>query len=267
MMVLTVNILISFITFFVTAMIYHYETTATFVAVGIGCLAYLVKIRIRVSDQLLKAKLLIHSVIDEEHSKFEDIDEKGEHYKQKIQDLADNVYIPEMIYVWRQMKTPCIPKQLYEDCMKKICPVARVRVRLLIKVILLGIFVAFITRAMIIVGMVEKDSGDNISSIELILTLVASTVPSFLESFEYAHESDVRELKKKEIIKLYIGFFLDDYPFFNNYKDIYKALKVDLGLADDDDKGICTKQKHSCVEQVQDGLQGGLHGGLLSGEE
>ena len=207
LLILSLKIYLLFIFFTVTALIFHYSVTIGVFSIAAGVVGFLASLATQMRGVYLSDKTLIHGVISAIHdNKKRDVLKKLNGEKKGQSEQKAVTFVPELVWWWKQEKWNCIPLKLYQDIVKKIRPLGGQRVQILIKVVILVTFVAFISTVMDTLGMNNFDSS--FDAMQMILTVVAVTAPALIARFQTTQSKALLEDQKKGIVREVIDEFL-----------------------------------------------------------
>jgi hypothetical protein len=141
----TISIYSRFLLYIITATVKNYQLTLTIFGVLAGILAFVLQIRSKVRNTYIGLKMTIVQVASDLHKeKIESNNiRKNQDEWKSIDGLDMQTHVPELILRSKD-GLPCIPKPMYDMIIKKIYPIGIQRLKLLIKLVSMTLFVTYI---------------------------------------------------------------------------------------------------------------------------
>ena len=214
----SIDIYMKFLFFTAAGVVGRQSQTLAYIGVIGGLIGFILSIRSQINDAILTDKLFIYGILREHHEQIiseEDIRKKREKvifYNRE--NPFQQVFVPELVLTGRCSPYPCIPKELYDKIVAIIRPKGRQRVEIMFKIVALGVFFAFIFTLITGVGL---SGGKMVGSMDMIITVAATVVPTLLAKLQSAQTLDIVSLKKREIVLSLVRKFLETNPNYYNF--------------------------------------------------
>ena len=213
--IISLNIYLRFVVFTVTALIFHYKVTIGIISIVVGCLGFVISMRIQVNNSSLKDKLFILDVVKEVHG--EKIAEKKEDRDRVLKYNEENggqkILVPELFWWWEKKNWPCIPEQLNK--LLELHPLGNVRVMVIVKLCVMGIFIGFVFSVMQALGMNDRNSA--FDAVRVLITVLAVIGPAFIAKLQSTEAEAVSLIRKRGLVKENVEKFLKENKSFYNY--------------------------------------------------
>ena len=217
LVIVSLQFYLQFFIFSITAMIFHYESAIGIISLVVGCFGFLFSIYSQINNAYLRDKLFILEVVRDVHGAKmgENEEAKSRIQKYNEENPSSIILVPEVLWWWKRGHWDCIPKSLYRAIVQELRPLGNQRANTLIKLCMMGIFVAFIFSVMQALGM--NDAHSAADGGQVVITIVAVIGPSIIARFRSGEAKTLNLMQKRGKIKEVVEKFLRNNNTFYNY--------------------------------------------------
>ena len=226
-----------FIIFTTTSLLLQYQITVGYVSIIVGCIGFMGSMRSNIKNSYLGDKLFMLDIISEVHQAkiLENEEQRNRILRHNEINPCQRIHVPELMWWWTRENWFCIPKLLYNDIVSKIRPVGRVRVKILVKISFLIIFISFIFTVMDALGM--NDSQDAFDAVRMFITVLAVIVPTLIARLQCTQLDSINRIQRRGIVKEATERFLRKNEVFYHYDfvnvpDESEALEKNLRVSE-----------------------------------
>ena len=199
-----------FIIFTLTSTIFHYQQSLNVLGVIAGSVTFLVNVLRTVNNNYLRLKMLVFEIIEEIHTeKMKEIEEA------ESQRTSSRMRLPSFRsfhkLIWNSPSgLPYIPKKIYREVVEETYPIGPERAKMVVKIIAMAVFVAYIHSVMRALKMTEDDTAFDIA--QAVLTLVAVVLPSLIANLKSDEEEALETKRQKCFVRRKVEKFLEEHP-------------------------------------------------------
>ena len=187
------------------------------ISIIIGSLGFVISMRNQFKNAYLADRMLILDVVKEVHEakvlQFEEIRARVTRHNEESPD--HKILVPELLWWWAWKNWPCIPKQLNSSLVLELLPLRHERAKFIVKVCIMGVFIAFIFTVMQALGMNDRNSA--FDAVRMLITVVAVIGPSFIAKLHSNEEKAICLMQKRGIVQAEVDKFLLNNKTFYNY--------------------------------------------------